>query len=147
MEYFDPLPVQSAGCTDDANKLSQFLGYRAAPDSPSGGQSDCWSCGLWNLRHMETRLVNFLGEPPTPALSLESTLLRLNDFCQRLNPSLKKKSAGSLPAVTSGPAASLEDALAAAVLCTKCKPTKLGYKVRDPKQSLASGAARACMHQ
>ena len=108
-------------------------------------QEDGWTCGLWTARWVERSLRELRGEGRLRPASIKDAMVRGNEFIKKI------KDAGIKPKAKAKPEAkapakpkvyksvepvfeTLEQALKAALTCTKCLPTKHGTK-----------GCRACM--
>ena len=105
--------------------------------SSSGCQKDGWSCGLWALQLMESRARAHRGEPPSAPPTLLQISHRLNEWLQKISnqysvpviTSRKAKAKAKAKAKEEDPGpADLEEALARAMACTKCRRTQADQK-------------------
>jgi hypothetical protein len=135
--YTDSLPGEAVSCYQAATSVAKRLGLLEPagqlPHSTPGQQRDGWSCGLWVLQEMEARVrarrKEVLGKPPC----IQQIQGRLNEFILKLKPPAtpdpKAKAKAKAQAKAQPVAhASLEEALQAALGCSKCRTTKLGQK-------------------
>ena len=127
--YQDSLVQEHKACrkasTDLLRNLAIMAPNQTLPISEAGAQVDGWSCGLWALRNLETILREWHQEPAQAEATVEMVRARLNLHITKLRPGVP------LPAVpkTLKPAPkTLEDALELGLKCTKCRPTRYGYK-------------------
>ena len=141
--YKDSLEKPSQEGLQRAARILKTLGFRESAESlrpssaPQGYQRDGWSCGLWVLKWIETRLREVRGEPRLPDPSIEESLKKVGTFIAKLKrkaqPQPKAKSA---PKAKAKPRAkpklaeheTLEEALQAGLRCTKCVATTKGTK-------------------
>ena len=148
--YKDSLQEPSPQGLQRAARILKTLGFRASAESlrpssaPQAYQSDGWSCGLWVLKWIETRLREVRGEPRLPDPSVEEYLRKVATFIAKLKQKAQKPQpeAKSAPKAKAKPRAklklaehkTLEEALQAGLKCTKCVATTKGTK-----------GCRACM--
>ena len=126
--YYDPLPEQLPDCWAAAQNVAWYLGLlpeeNELPDSPGGQQQDGWSCGLWVLQEQEHQLRQlWRNEPTSSKVPIYQILHRLNDFIGRVSPAAKA-ALSAVPGGTKVVPTTLQEALQAAVLCSKCHVTK-----------------------
>ena len=135
--YQDSLASESTSCYTSAIHVARALGIlgpsRLLPHSSSGIQNDAWTCGLWVLQMMETRIRQWRGEVLSRPPTTNQIMTRLNEFIHKLRPADPqpvgkgngRARAKAKPLVQHE---SLQAALEAALACSKCKQTSLGQK-------------------
>ena len=142
--YQDSLPAQSAASHATAGRVARAVGIlpvdQPLKHSRPGSQADSWSCGLWALQLMESRARIHRGEPVSPPATLHQISERLSDWITRLSnkysvpvQSTRKAKAAAKAAANKAAASktaptSLDEALARAISCSKCRKTQLGQK-------------------
>ena len=138
ISYKDSLKTASESALATAARIMNNIGLKQdAPLKPSNVfyQEDGWSCGLWALKFVEAAVRKHLGEPRIPDASIADATVFINKFINfikndtgKAKAKAKPKATGKLQPYTEVTHKTFEDALAAALLCTKCEPTKLGTK-------------------
>jgi len=137
IEFKDSMPGDTARMT--ATRTLRHLGLiehdQECPEPcNTSRQADSWSCGLWASRWVERQLRENRGEERPVPTSLAEMQNRANEFISKIcSEDCSEAPSKSYP--TYEPVhGTLEEALFAASLCTKCLPAKAGTK-----------GCRACM--
>jgi hypothetical protein len=139
LTYVDSLPAEIGTCYQAATSIAKNLKLlpadKSLPHSWPGQQRDGWSCGLWVLQDMETRIRAARKEVPARPPSIGQIMARLNEFISKIRPAAPPAAKGKAKAKPKAKASaqpvqhpSLQAALEAALSCTKCRTTKLGQK-------------------
>jgi hypothetical protein len=138
IEFKDSLPGEAARrAATNLLKNLELIGPEEQAPLPSNTtrQADGWSCGLWASRWVERQLRENRGEARSPPPSLGEFRTRANEFIDKIKTAKEHQAVVDVdkqrmaPRPTHEPEhGSLEDALEAALLCSKCLPTKAGTK-------------------
>ena len=141
IEFKDSLEHPAGTSQAAATRILKNLNLAEECPAPSNRafQADGWSCGLWVVRWIERKLREITGEPRHKPPSLKDLCIRSKLFIEKI------KSAQGKPVAEAKAKAkayknvepvfeSLDLALQAGLLCTKCIVTKQGTK-----------GCRACM--
>ena len=90
LTYVDSLPAEIGTCYQAATSIAKNLKLlpadKSLPHSWPGQQSDGWSCGLWVLQDMETRIRAARKEVPTRPPNIGQIMARLNEFISKIRP-------------------------------------------------------------